>query len=69
MTLETQVSLAESDKVPFIIRQNVFRSINIRKIYLIVNRVMMKIVFYCFFQTIRNGFLRVSMVQRSKSKR
>ena len=69
MTLETQVSLAKSDKVPFIIRQNVFRSINIRKIYLIVNRVMMKIVFYCFFQTIRNGFLRVSMAQRSKSKR
>ena len=58
MTLETQVSLAESDKVPFIIRQNVFRSINIRKIYLIVNTVM----------ATRNGFLRVSMVQRSKSK-
>ena len=59
MTLETQVSLAESDKVPFIIRQNVFRSINIRKIYLIVNTVM----------TTTNGFLGESMVQRSKSKR
>ena len=59
MTLETQVSLAESDKVPFIIRQNVFRSINIRKIYLIVNTVM----------TTTNGFLGESMVQRRKSKR